>query len=860
MATYDHQKIEKKWQERWEKARVGEVKESPEDVGNALYHLIMLPYPSGAGLHVGHVESYTAVDILTRVARMRGKRVLFPIGYDAFGLPAENYAVKTGVHPSITTKKAIENFHRQMKAIGLSFDWSREISTADPEYYKWTQWLFLKLYENDLAYRAKAPVNWCGGCQTVLANEQVVQGACDRCKTPVVQKELEQWFFRITKYADRLLAGLEKIDWPEKIKAMQREWIGRSEGAEIDFHVISETSESNIPVFTTRADTLMGVSYIVLAPEHPLVDTLTTKDKQDAVVAYRDEARKKSDLERTQLEKDKSGVFIGSFASHPITREPIPIWISDYVVMGYGTGAVMGVPAHDERDFVFAKKYELPVRKVIVVSIGGMNVNANDRVSGVPEDIKVETECWTGDGTLVNSGIFDGLTSADAKQKIVEHLEGIKHGRKTVRYHLRDWLVSRQRFWGAPIPMVICEICGYQPLEQKDLPVCLPDDVDFSAIAQSFGGSPSDRTVVRVGASGGKPASRSPLLDSDEFHVGVTCPKCGGQARRESDTMDTFVDSSWYYLRYTDPFNKNAFADAGKISYWCPVDLYVGGAEHAVMHLLYSRFFAYALHDLGYLPFEEPFLKLRNQGIILGPDGDKMSKSKGNVVNPDEAVAEYGADTLRMYEMFMGPLEDAKPWNTNGLVGVRRFLDKVVKYVDVWLSRKEDQTFTPFPLMEKTVKKVTEDTDTLKFNTAVSAMMGLMNELLEPRIFEEKDIQIGGCLFIIPQAQLEKLLKLLAPYAPHLAEELWEKIGGSDSVFDQSWPEYDVDVIKDEIVEIAVQVNGKLRGTVKIAPNMNEADAARAAKEVENVARHLGNKNVVKTIYVPGRMINFVVQ
>lgn len=851
MATYDHQKIEKKWQERWEKARVGEVKESPEDAGNALYHLIMLPYPSGAGLHVGHVESYTAVDILTRVARMRGKRVLFPIGYDAFGLPAENYAVKTGVHPSITTKKAIENFHRQMKAIGLSFDWSREISTADPEYYKWTQWLFLKLYENDLAYRAKAPVNWCKGCQTVLANEQVVQGACERCKTTVVQKELEQWFFRITKYADRLLAGLEKIDWPEKIKAMQREWIGRSEGAEIDFHVISETSESNISVFTTRADTLMGVSYIVLAPEHPLVVTLTTKDKQDAVVAYRDEARKKSDLERTQLEKDKSGVFIGSFASHPITREPIPIWISDYVVMGYGTGAVMGVPAHDERDFVFAKKYGLPVRKVIAVSVGGMNINANDRASGVPEDIKVETECWTGDGTLVNSVLFDGLTSAQAKQKIVEHLEGIKHGRKTVRYHLRDWLVSRQRFWGAPIPMVICEICGYQPLEQKDLPVCLPDDVDFSAIAQSFGGSTSDRTVVRAGASGGKPASRSPLLDSDEFHVGVTCPKCGGQARRESDTMDTFVDSSWYYLRYTDPSNKNAFADAGKISYWCPVDLYVGGAEHAVMHLLYARFFAYTLHDLGYLPFEEPFLKLRNQGIVLGSDGDKMSKSKGNVVNPDDVVAEYGADALRIYEMFMGPLEDAKPWNTNGLVGVRRFLDKVWQASSRVSPHAKGGVEGVVPdslvrIMYKLVKKVTEDINALKFNTTVSAFMVATNTMVETEQISREAFKTFLCL--------------LAPYAPHLAEELWEKIGGNGSIFDQSWPEYDADVIKDEIIEIAVQVNGKLRGTVKIASNTNEDDAARVAKEIENVARHLGNKNVVKTIYVPGRMINFVVQ
>ena len=820
MASFNHQAIEKKWQERWEKKSIGEGQESPIDAENALYYLVMFPYPSGAGLHVGHVESYTAMDILARVARMRGKQVLFPIGYDAFGLPAENYAVKTGVHPAATTKKAIENFHGQMKSVGLSFDWSREISTADPAYYKWTQWLFLKLYENDLAYRAKAPVNWCSGCQTVLANEQVVQGVCERCRTPVVQKELEQWFFRITKYADRLLAGLDKIDWPEKIKAMQREWIGRSEGAEIDFHVISEASEANIPVFTTRADTLMGVSYIVLAPEHPLVDALTTEDKRDAVVAYRDEARKKSDLQRTQLEKDKSGVFIGRFARHPMTHEPVPIWISDYVVMGYGTGAVMGVPAHDERDFVFAKKYDLPIKQVIAPV-------------GADEDDGVPGGAFTSVGVLVKSGVFDGLTSTDAKQKIADTLESSNHGRRTVRYHLRDWLVSRQRFWGAPIPMVICETCGYQPLMLEDLPIQLPEDVDF------------------------KPTGRSPLLDSKTFHAGVACPKCGKPARRESDTMDTFVDSSWYYLRYADPANSKAFADKKQIETWCPVDLYIGGAEHAVMHLLYARFFAYVLHDLGYLSFEEPFLKLRNQGTILGTDGDKMSKSKGNVVNPDDAVAEYGADALRMYEMFMGPLEDAKPWNTNGLVGVRRFLEKVVKYVDLWISSKEKQLDAAFPPLEKTVKKVTEDTDNLKFNTAVSAMMGLVNELLEPRTFSEPEKFEP---IVVPKKQLEKFLKVLAPYAPHLAEELWEKIGVAGSIFEQSWPEYDASIVKDALVDLGVQVNGKPRGTIRIAPEANEAEAEGMAKAVENVAKNLAGKKILKVIYVPGRMINFVVR
>ncbi len=824
---YNHQEVEQKWQKKWEKAKAGQVKEDPKKAQDAVYHLAMFPYPSGAGLHVGHVESYTAIDILTRLARMRGKHVLCPIGYDAFGLPAENYAIKTGVHPAETTARAIETFRRQMKSVGLSFDWSREISTAEPDYYKWTQWLFLLFYKHDLAYRAKAPVNWCGGCQTVLANEQVVNGACERCGTAVIQKELEQWFFRITKYADRLLAGLDQLDWPERIKAMQRNWIGRSEGVEAEFRGVldkTETSlgadtveveEFNIPVFTTRPDTLMGVSYIVLAPEHPLVDRLTTPDKRDSVVAYRDEARTKTELERTQLEKEKSGVFLGSYARHPLTEEHVPIWTSDYVLMNYGTGAVMGVPAHDERDFAFATRYDLPIRQVIAPTT-------------LHEGIHTVDEAYTGPGFLVNSGAFDGITSGQAKAAVADALEAEGKGRRTVNYRMRDWLVSRQRYWGAPIPIIWCETCGAVPVDPKALPVRLPLDVNFSGKAGS--------------ASGGKPTGASPLVDSPSFHD-VTCPKCGERARRESDTMDTFVDSSWYELRYCDPHGKKGFADLGKVKYWCPVDLYVGGAEHAVLHLLYARFFAYALHDLGYLEFEEPFVKLRNQGLVLGPDGEKMSKSKGNVVNPDDIVREYGADTIRAYEMFMGPFDDPKPWDTKGVVGVRRFLDKVWNLQEK-LGETDDPELTR--VLHKTIKRVSEDLDAFKFNTAVAQLMICTNAMQEA--------------LTVPRDVFATFVAVLAPFAPHIAEELWERLGRKKSVFAQGWPEHDPALAKDELVKVAIQVNGKLRGTMAVAPDMSEADARERAVAEQNVAKHLEGKEIVKVIYVPGRMVNLVVK
>jgi leucyl-tRNA synthetase len=799
MASYDHQEIERKWQKKWAKEKAWVAKEDPK--ADARYHLVMFPYPSGAGLHVGHVESYAALDILTRRARMQGKNVLFPIGYDAFGLPAENYAVKTGTHPAETTKAAIENFRKQMMSLGLSFDWSREISTADPAYYKWTQWLFLLLYKNDLAYRAKASVNWCPTDNTVLANEQVVNGCCERCGATVVQKELEQWFFRITTYADKLLAGLDTLDWPERIKAMQRNWIGKSEGVEIEFRGTQDKKEFSIPVFTTRPDTLFGVSYVVLAPEHPLVDELTLPEFREAMLAYRDQARKKSELERTQLEKDKAGVFIGAYVKHPLTGKDVPVWISDYVLVTYGTGAVMGVPAHDERDFAFAKKYDLPIKWVIA------SPNQDDRVAG---------KAYTDAGTLVNSGMFDGLMSGEAKTAIAVELESKGLGKRVTNFRVRDWLVSRQRYWGAPIPIVWCEDDGAVPVEPKQLPVELPMDADF------------------------KPTGESPLARSKSFQK-VKCPKCGKAARRESDTMDTFVDSSWYFLRYCDPKNDDAFADETKLRYWLPVDLYVGGAEHAVLHLLYARFFCYALKDLGYLEFDEPFLKLRNQGLILGPDGEKMSKSKGNVVNPDDIVREYGADALRMYEMFMGPLEDAKPWDTKGLVGVRRFLDKA------WHAREKLGDVKDAELekaLHKTVKKVSDDLDQLKFNTAISALMVCVNAF--------------GAAEKIPEDLFQTFVILLAPFAPHLAEELWTECGRKGSVFAERWPTADERFLKDDIVKVAVSVNGKVRGTIEIAPDLPQEEALARALATENVAKHLEGRKPTKVVYVPGRMINIV--
>ncbi len=803
MAFYNHLEIEPKWQAQWEKDGVGRVTEQAG--ADALYHLVMFPYPSGAGLHVGHVESYAALDIVTRKARMQGKNVLFPMGFDAFGLPAENYAVKTGTHPSETTEKAIATFRRQLKSIGLSFDWSREISTCDPSYYKWTQWLFLLFYKNDLAYRAKAPVNWCDGCNTVLANEQVVDGACERCSTVVVQKELEQWFFRITKYADRLLAGIDSVDWPERIKSMQRHWIGRKEGVNITYEI--EGRDTPITVFTTRPDTNFGATFITAAPDGEFVrQHLMSFPHAEEVVRYCEAAGQKTERDRVSEGRIKTGVFTGWYAVNNLTGRRMPVYVGDFVLGNFGTGVVVGVPGHDTRDFEFAQAMGLDVVRVVVGADG--DVSPITRIEQVQEE----------SGTMVNSGFLDGMDIHNATKEVADYIEQKGWGRRVVTYHLRDWLVSRQRYWGAPIPIVWCSDCGAQPVDPKDLPVLLPRDVDF------------------------KPTGQSPLVDSKTFHD-VVCPKCGGAARRESDTMDTFVDSSWYYLRYTDAHNDAAFADPDKLKFWCPVDLYVGGAEHAVMHLLYARFFAYALHDLGYADFEEPFLKLRNQGLILGPDGEKMSKSKGNVVNPDDVVEQYGADSIRLYEMFMGPLEDEKPWDTKGIVGIRRFLDRTwslrLKVVD---QDNPDAT----KLVHKAVKKVTEDIDAMKFNTAISAMMICLNGLAE--------------LDAVPRRAYEMLVLVLAPFAPHLAEEIWHDLGHAESVFAESWPQYDEDAIKEDFVTIVVQVNGKPRATIDLSPDLPEKDVQERALAIENVQKFTDGKEIVKVIFVPGRLINIVVK
>lgn len=799
--NYDHRKIEPKWQKKWAKEKFFE---SPEDPGEKkCYILDMFPYPSGAGLHVGHPEGYTATDIIARKRRMEGWSVLHPMGWDAFGLPAENYAIKTGTPPQESTEKAIKHFREQIKSIGLSYDWSREVNTSSPEYYRWTQWLFLKLYEKGLAYKSFAPANWCDSCQTVLANEQVVGGKCDRCGNTVVQKELSQWFFKVTAYADELLSGLDKLDWPERIKTLQRNWIGRSEGVEISFRGRTGKEEFDIPVFTTRADTLMGVTYIVLAPEHPLVSKITAPAEQDNVSRYVKASQSKSELERTGT-GEKTGVFTGTYAKHPLTGEDIAVWIGDYVLARYGTGAVMGVPAHDERDWDFAKRYGVGV-KFVVAPPAGMKAK--------------DDSAYPADGILVNSGEWNGLTSQDARQKIADALESRSLGKRTVFWHLRDWLVSRQRYWGAPIPIIYCAHCGEVPVPHADLPVKLPTDVDF------------------------KPTGESPLARSKSFHK-VNCPKCGAPARRESDTMDTFVDSSWYFLRYCDPDNDKEFADPSKLKKWCPVDMYVGGAEHAVLHLLYARFFTKVIADLGYADFREPFSSLRNQGLILGENGEKMSKSKGNVVNPDEIVERFGADALRLYLMFMGAFEDSKPWSTKSLIGVRRFLDRVHALLAKADKKTDDPALTK--ALHKTIKKVGSDIENFKFNTAISAMMIFVNAA------EEKEK--------INAAVLKDFTKLLYPFAPHLGEELWSKLGGKKTVAFDPWPSYDEALLADDEVEMVVQVNGKVRDRLVVPTGLPQAEIEARVLTLPKIQEWLKGKTVAKIIVAGGKLVNIVVK
>lgn len=954
MKKYDHKKIESRWQKEWEK-QPKLYKASERSEKKKMYVLDMFPYPSGDGLHVGHSENYTASDIYSRFMRMKNFEVLHPVGWDAFGLPAENYAIKTKIHPDISTHANIKNFKRQMKSLGISHDWDREIDTSSPEYYRWTQWMFLFLYKNGLAYKKKAYVNWCPSCQTVLANEQVVLGFCDRCKTEVIQKELEQWFFKITDFVEDsrtktgntkvsgLVSGLDKVDWPESTKSSQKNWIGRSVGASVNFEIISSnpmvefTSDSELQVYTTRLDTIYGCTYCVIAPEHPYIEEFKKHiENYDDIQKYIVQTKKKSDLERTELSKEKTGIAIrGMKAINPFNGAELPVFVADYVLGNYGTGAVMGVPAHDERDFEFAKKYDLPIKRVI-------------SPSQAPSAVALP---YLEHGSLVDSGKFTGLRSEEAKDKMTTWLQSERKGKKQINYRLRDWLISRQRYWGAPIPIIYCKNCAandtkakvevnfynlpnwkliksgektfetralnpherkryfgnvkegdsikftyvpkkessiftvktvktYKTLEEffndkivlektfpgvvidslkeleriyskftpdyldqinrnglvaweiekfdqekivpvpdKQLPVILPKDVDF------------------------KPTGESPLKISKSFQK-VLCPVCKAPARRESDTMDTFVCSSWYYLRFADPKNSKTFADRKKTDHWLPVNLYMGGAEHTVLHLLYARFITKALCKFGYVSFDEPFAKLKHQGMVLSSDGRKMSKSLGNVINPDDVIDLYGADTLRLYEMFMGPLEDPKPWNTSSIIGLRRFVERVWKISKLATEKSGDSEQVVVSL-NKTIKKVGEDILELKFNTAISQMMIFVS-----------DVEKSGA---ISKESMMNFMRILAPFAPHVTEEIWESLANKKSIHEEEWPAFDGDKIIESQMSIAIQVNGKLRADMTVSANMPEEEIRSLALSNDTVKKWMDGKEAKKVIYVRGKLVSIVV-
>ncbi|MFC1520850.1 leucine--tRNA ligase [Elusimicrobiota bacterium] len=836
LPIFDHKNIEEKWQGKWEESKIFHAQDLDKEKPK-FYALSMFPYPSAAGLHVGHPEGYTATDIVARFKRMKGFNVLQPMGYDAFGLPAENYAIETGIHPAIKTEENITTIRRQIKSLGFSYDWSREVNTTDPEYYKWTQWIFSKIFEKGLAYRTLAPINFCPKCKTGLANEEVHNGRCERCGSAVEKRSIHQWVLKITMYADRLLGDMDKLDWPISTLTMQNNWIGKSNGAEIDFMV--DATRDPIRVFTTRPDTLFGATYMVLAPEHPLVSKLATPGKSDEVKRYQETSKNKSDIERSSLAREKTGVYTGTNAINPVNNEKIPIWISDYVMLSYGTGAIMCVPAHDERDWEFANKFSLPVRQV---------VKPDTPTNGV----------YTGDGIAVNSGEFNGLTTDKFKESIIKWLENKKIGKKTVTYKLRDWIFSRQRYWGEPIPIVHCQDkCGSVLVPEKELPLLLPD-------------------VKHYEPSG---TGESPLASIKDW-VQTKCPKCNGKALRETDTMPQWAGSCWYYLRYLDPHSNNKAWDADKERYWMPVDLYIGGAEHAVLHLLYARFWHKVLHDLGLVSTEEPFIKLRHQGMILAysfqdkkgayqplyeiehREGkpynkktnellttqiEKMSKSKKNVVNPDDIVATYGADAMRLYEMFMGDFELPKPWDMRTVEGVVRFINKVWRIVDNAPEKGFATHDENISIRHKTIKNVEERINTFKFNTAISAMMEYVNALIEKGASKE---------------DAETLIKLLSPFAPHVCEELWAKLGNKPFVSLAKWPVFDEKHLIAATMPIAVQVNGKFRDVVNIETDKS-ADKELVqgkARSQDKVARHLQNAKVLKVIYIQGKAINFVVK
>ena len=816
MKDYKFKEIESKWQAYWESQKLYETDLS--DTAKKLYCLVMFLYPSGDRLHIGHWWNYGPTDTWARFKRMQGYNVLEPMGYDAFGLPAENYAIKVGVHPSESTEENIRKIRKQLRALGAMYDWTKEINTSSPEYYQWTQWLFLLLYKNNLAYRKKAPVNWCPSCQTVLANEQVINGFCERCDSEVFQKDLEQWFFRITGYADRLLEGLDRIEWPEKTKLMQKNWIGRSEGATVNFP-LAERKET-IEVFTTRPDTLWGVTYMVLAPEHPLVAELTTSGQQAAVQAYIQETRKLTEIDRTSTEKEKTGVFIGSYCINPVNGEQVPIWIADYVLASYGTGAVMAVPGHDERDFAFANQFELPIREVI---------------SPDGEVHKTLDAAYTEPGIMIDSGPFTGEPSKTGISKVIDYLEEKGWGGRKVNFRLRDWLISRQRYWGAPIPIVYCEDCGIVPVPEDQLPVELPYEVQFSS------------------------SGESPLLTNEEW-LNVPCPKCGKSGRREADTMDTFVCSSWYYLRFPNPDLDTRAFDPELIDQWLPVDQYVGGAEHAVMHLLYARFFTKVLNDLGYVKFDEPFTRLIHQGVITNA-GAKMSKSRGNVINPDDYINDYGSDVFRMYLMFMGAYTEGGDWSDDGIHGLNRFIMRVWRLVHQILDNppagnETEKSQELERIRHYSVKMVTHDLQRFQFNTSISRIMELVNAVY----LYIQDVPQKNQNQSVLNDVLKTMIRLIAPFAPHLGEELWQMAGETESVFNSDWPVWDEDKLKTDTVNIVVQINGKVRSQLQAPADADDETVRKMALDDEKVQKWIDDKEIVKIVVIKNKLVSVVVK
>ena len=802
--AYDFKSIEKKWQNKWYSEGTFFAKNDKNI--KKWYGLVEFPYPSGQGLHVGHPRSYTALDIIARKKRLEGYNVLYPIGFDAFGLPAENYAIKNHVHPKITTEKNINHFREQLKSLGFSFDWSREINTTDPNYYKWTQWIFIQLFKHGLAYKTTMPINFCTGCKVGLANEEVVNGVCERCGSPVVQKEKSQWMLKITKYAQRLIDDLNDVNFLDKIKSQQINWISRSEGAEVKFKLKDENKE--LIVYTTRPDTLFGATYMVVAPEHPIIDALKEKITNiKDVEEYKRKASLKSDFERSELSKEKTGIELkGIKAINPLTNKEIPIWVSDYVLITYGTGAIMAVPAHDNRDWEFAKKFNLPIIEVVS---GGKNVQESPFTN-------VET------GKLINSGFLNGLEVQDAINTVIDYLENNKIGSRKVNFKLRDWVFSRQRYWGEPIPVVYCQKCGWVPLSEKELPLKLPDIDDYEP-----------------GEDG-----ESPLAKQEEW-IKTTCPHCGGPARRETDTMPQWAGSSWYYLRYMDPHNDNELASKEALNYWQQVDWYNGGMEHTTLHLLYSRFWHKFLYDIGVVPTKEPYAKRTSHGMILGSNGEKMSKSKGNVINPDDIVNEFGADTFRIYEMFMGPFDQTAPWSMESIRGCNKFLDRVWNMQDILV---DGNSYSPEleKMMNKSIKKVTEDIEEMKFNTAVSTFMTMVNEF-----YKIKKINI---------AEFSTFLQLLNPFAPHITEELYERIGNKTPIANSKWPTYDDEKILDDKIEIPVQINGKLKSTINVSIDISESDLKNLIHDLPNIKNCTQGKTIVKEIYIKNKIYNIVIK